>query len=131
MRERRQLRLRPVFLDRSGRRRRFAVLLGTGLATALLAGLGALAVALSGSTDVTIPGFPDSDRRADAPDDRPPATTPGTPPTLVRPPAEADTTSDPASVVVTTPTVTPSSRRPGNGRNPTHTPPRPKPTKNR
>jgi hypothetical protein len=129
MREGRQPRLRQVFLDRSGRRRRFAVLLGTGLATALLTGLGALAVALSGSTDVKIPGFPDSDRRADAPEDRPPAT-PRTTSTLPPPPG-ADTTSDPASVVATTPTVTPSSRRPGNGRNPTHTPPRTKPTKNR
>jgi hypothetical protein len=131
MRQGRQPRVRPVFLDRSGRRRRFAVLLGTGLATALLTGLGALAVALSGSTGVGIPGFPDSDRRADAPTDRPPAATPGTTPALVRPPADARATSDAASVVVATPTVTPSSRRPGNGRNPTHTPPRSKPTKNR
>jgi hypothetical protein len=118
---------RPVFLDRSGRRRRLTVLLGTGLATALMAGLGALAVALSGSTAVDIPGFPDSDRHADAPDGRPPATTPGSPPGDGRP---AGAGSDPTSVAATS-TVTSSSERPGNGRNPTHTPPRGKPTKTR
>ena len=131
MREGRQPRVRPVFLDRSGRRRRFAVLLGTGLATALLTGLGALAVALSGSTGVDIPGFPDADRRADAPEDGAPANTPETTPAIVRPPAEGRTTSDATSVVATTGPVTPSSQRPGNGRNPTHTPPRSKPTRNR
>jgi len=127
MREGRQHRVRPVFFDRSGRRRRFAVLLGTGLATALLTGLGALAVALSGSTGVDVPGFPDSDRRADAPDDPLATTEPRTTPGLGGPPGQAGT--DPASVVAT-PTVTPSSERPGNGRNPSRTP-HPKPTKNR
>jgi hypothetical protein len=129
MREGRQPRVRQVFLDRSGRRRRLTVLLGTGLAAALLAGLGALAVALSGSTAVDLPGFPDSDRRADAPDPGRPATTAP----VERPPAGIGerTTPGPTSASTAPPTATPTTERPGNGRQPTHTPPHPKPTKNR
>jgi hypothetical protein len=128
MREGRQPRVRPVFLDRSGRRRRALVFVGAGLATALVAGLGLLVVALSGASAVDLPGFPDVGQREVAPDPVVPRTPSPSPPDSspadpVRP-SESRTASP-------TPTVTTTPDRPGNRRNPTRTPPHPRPTKNK
>jgi hypothetical protein len=130
MREGRQPRVRPVFLDRSGRRRRIAVFLGAGLATALTAGLGLLVVALSGASSVDLPGFPDAGQHEVAPE---PVIT-RTPPVTTTPPdrrqANPTGTTDGATTAAPTPTTT-TPDHPGNGRNPTRTPPRPRPTKNK
>ena len=129
MREGRAPRVRQVFLDRSGRRRRLAVLMGTSFAVALVAGLGLLVVALSGAASGEVPGFPDRDRHADAPGVAPAATP--SPTTRPAGPADPGSGAEPPPASSTT-TATPSGTRPGNGRNPTHTPPRPpKPTKTR
>ncbi|MFB9238042.1 hypothetical protein ACFFWC_21210 [Plantactinospora siamensis] len=53
---------RPVFVDRSGRRRRRIVVLGLGLGAALLAGLSLAAVALGTGAGAPLPGWPDRAR---------------------------------------------------------------------
>lgn len=50
---------RPVFLDRTGRRRRIVLLVGVGLATMLASGLVVLVIGLSGGSGWHVPGFPD------------------------------------------------------------------------
>ncbi|MGX7676561.1 hypothetical protein [Plantactinospora sp. DSM 117369] len=53
-------RVRPVFVDRTGRRRRVAVLAGLALGAGLLVSLGLLAVGLLTGGSVAVPGWPDA-----------------------------------------------------------------------
>jgi hypothetical protein len=53
--------VRPIFLDQSGRRRRVAVLVGSGIGAALLLSLALIAVGLFTGAPVSVPGWPGSD----------------------------------------------------------------------
>lgn len=55
----RAARPQPVFVDRTGRRRRLAVLAGSGLGAGLLVSLGAIALGLFAGGSVPVPGWPD------------------------------------------------------------------------
>jgi hypothetical protein len=57
-----RLHARPVFLDRSGQRRRRFIAIGAALAAALVAGLAVLALGFMGSSSGHVPGFPDAER---------------------------------------------------------------------
>jgi hypothetical protein len=117
--------MRPVFFDRSGRRRRLAVVVGSGLATALLIALGLLVAGLSGASPAGVPGFPDRDGDAGGAAADPPTTPPRTSP----PPSRstgAGLTPSPSAPATSTPAPT---RQHGNPHSPTRTPPHPKPTK--
>ncbi|MEO3745018.1 hypothetical protein [Plantactinospora sp. B5E13] len=48
-----------MFVDRTGRRRRLAVLAGSGLGAGLLVSLGAIALGLFAGGSVPVPGWPD------------------------------------------------------------------------
>lgn len=50
---------RPVFLDRSGRRRRLVKIVGVGLGAVLAASLALIVAAVSTASPVHLPGFPD------------------------------------------------------------------------
>jgi hypothetical protein len=114
----------PVFLDRSGRRRRLVLVAGAFFGVLLMASAGMLVAGMSGASPTGVPGFPDAVRQVDeatpGPDAPPPTTTPdpGTsgqvpPSTLPTPGASAPTDSI------------------ANRRVPSHTPAHPpKPTKN-
>ena len=127
MREPRGPGSRPVFLDRSGRRRRLALLVGTSLAIALLTTLGLLIAGLSAASPVTVPGFPEVGGRVGGG-----GAAPTTSPTAdARPPAPAGTPAQPERVTRSTTSAAPtSSPGPGSRRNPTH-PPHPRPSKNK
>lgn len=51
---------RPVFVDHTGRRRRAAIVLGSGLGLLLVLGLVMLSVGLVSGAPVPIPGWPDA-----------------------------------------------------------------------
>jgi hypothetical protein len=72
---------KPVFVDRSGRRRRLARLAGAGLGGLLVAALSLLGAALSGASPLPIPGLPDIGHKADG-GNATPAPTPGAAATL-------------------------------------------------
>jgi len=72
----------PVFVDRTGRRRRFLILVGVALGVTLLLSLGVLAVGTMGGGPVPLPGWPDGGVHAgqeptSAPNPPAPAPTPG------------------------------------------------------
>jgi hypothetical protein len=69
---------RPVFVDRSGRRRRLVKLVGTCLGVVLATSLALLAAAVSGAAPMHVPGFPDAVQHAGggAADATAPPTTP-------------------------------------------------------
>ncbi|MFC6019780.1 hypothetical protein ACFP2T_26675 [Plantactinospora solaniradicis] len=56
---RRPVRVRPVFVDRTGRRRRLTVLAGFAVGAGLLVSLGLLTLGLLAGGPVTVPGWPD------------------------------------------------------------------------
>ena len=58
MRNRRTRHTEPVFVDRSGRRRRIMMLTGIGVAAALLAGLAVMVAGVFGASALALPGFP-------------------------------------------------------------------------
>ncbi|WP_091558563.1 hypothetical protein [Micromonospora pattaloongensis] len=92
----------PVFVDRTGRRRRLAVFGGTGIAAGLVAWLGLLLSGLVTGGPLPLPGWPEAgprpqQNRAEAKREVRPS------PTAVRAPAPATVPS-----AVTTPTVRPS-----------------------
>jgi hypothetical protein len=120
----------PVFVDRSGVRRRLVTIAGAGLGTALAVGCLALVAGLTGSSPVPLPGFPDSGQGQHAPENAVvlPAAVPTAGPVtsaVRRPPS-------PRAVVTgaTTPVVAPSlpsPAQPGNRR--TSHPGNPKPSR--
>lgn len=59
---------RPVFVDRTGRRRRIMLISGVGLATLLASGLVVLIVGLSGGSGWHVPGFPEANPAVNGPD---------------------------------------------------------------
>ncbi|MFI7426201.1 hypothetical protein ACIBPB_04380 [Micromonospora sp. NPDC049836] len=101
----------PVFVDRTGRRRRLTVIAGTALGLGLLASLGLILAGLFFDSTVPIPGWSETKVRppveagVDAPDD--PATRPG--PTPRPAPARATSASpgpsQPAATRATVPTA--------------------------
>lgn len=100
-------RTNPVFVDRTGRRRRVALLAGAALAAGLIAWLGLLLAGLFTAGPLPIPGWPEGGSRADqagAEADLP-SPTPVRAPVTVR-------TAGPSSA--TAPAVAPSGRVPGN-----------------
>jgi hypothetical protein len=108
---------RPVFVDRSGRRRRLVVLSGVGLAAVLVAGLVVLFAGLTSGSAWHVPGFPDANRVAEL-----------TPSATTQPTEPGAAASAPAPAGVNPgASAEPSSPR----RVPTQTPshPAPKPTK--
>jgi hypothetical protein len=130
----------PVFLDRTGRRRRLvaaagasAILLLTLMVLALLAGF-------TGVAPKTMPGWPAADghprparpapeRIEPAPSAASLATATSRPSAPVTPPANTDqpsgnvpTTTGPATTLPSTPTASPTRPGNGHGRNPSHTP---------
>ncbi len=112
---------RPVFLDRSGRRRRLVLLVGGCIGAVLIASIALLGVGLSGASPLHIPGFPDAGQQAGGPSPVPDGTAPPT----------VGTESDPGSPLPTAtpgPAGTPEPTTPR--RIPSHTPSHPpKPTK--
>jgi hypothetical protein len=130
----------PVFLDRTGRRRRLvaaagasAILLLTLMVLALLAGV-------TGIAPKTMPGWPAADGRPrparPIPDRTEPApsaasraaatrrTSPTAPPSTStdQPSGTEPTTMGPATTLPSTPTASPTRPGNGHGRNPSHTP---------
>ena len=108
-------RVRPVFLDRSGRRRRLVVVTGVGLAVLLTGGLGVLLLGITGTTALHVPGFPDQA-----------APSANVQPSMTPDPVQTRTEAGPSAAGGSSPTADRSSPR----RIPTQTPSHdPKPTK--
>lgn len=114
---------RHVFVDRSGRRRRWAVAVGAGFAAILLLSLTLLVAGLSGASPVHLPGFPEAGRHAISPTPAPTSKS-TTAPALNSSTAPAKPTPS-ATSAVPAPTPSPASssaqgRRPSNA--PSHPP---------
>lgn len=90
---------RPVFVDSTGRRRRAAIILGSGLGVLLITGLIVLMAGLFSGSPVKLPGWPDA-----APDAAP---------SVAPQPQPSVTSRKPATTGPATPTV--STTGPGNG----------------
>ncbi|MEV6931975.1 hypothetical protein AB0M46_46840 [Dactylosporangium sp. NPDC051485] len=113
--------MEPVFMDRSGRRRRVITALGAALGVLLFAGVGLLVTGLLGSSRVPLPGLPDSGRGAlqqrDAGGGRAPVPAPA-PATSVPPathgPKTSAATPSPAPVATSTKPGNRPASHPGN-----------------
>ena len=112
---------RPVFHDRTGRRRRAVTVVLASVAVGMVATLGTLVLALTGTSPVPLPGFPDATRNANR---EPGVTTPAPTRTqdLTAPGAAATPAAEPTPAAPTT------TKR---GHSPTHTPAHPNPTKSK
>lgn len=115
---------RPVFVDRTGRRRRLTVIAGTALGLGLLASLGLLLAGIFFDSSVPLPGWsetrvrPPVEAGVDAPDD--PATRPGptarpAPATSATPPASASPARPASTRAAGAPTARPTSSNHGRG----------------
>jgi len=122
MPEARRPRARPVFLDRSGRRRRLAVMAGASLAVAMVASLAVFAASLSGASPIQLPGFPDSGSRAGRADT---VVTPSPPAGPDSRPSTPRSSAGAPSSTATSPSASPTSHR----HVPTQTPSHPMPSK--
>lgn len=97
----------PVFVDRTGRRRRITVVAGTATGLGLLAGLGLVLAGLFGDTSVPLPGWTDPKARPpveagiDGPDEF------GQPAGPTLRPAPATGTAVPSPTATATRTATP------------------------
>ena len=80
---------RPVFVDRSGRRRRLFTLLGAGFGVLLLIGLIAVVASLFGGGPGQLPGWPGQGGAAEV---KPSAVEPATQPTTTAPSATPSAT---------------------------------------
>src|ERR1700730_17206611 len=119
LREVRPTRDKAVFVDRSGRRRRMAVVVGSALATILVASLVLLVVAVSGASNVHIPGFPDVGHQAGAGDSTPSPTVPADPVLPQSPPRTGGALAGGARTPSPTATSAPSASATKRGRQPT------------
>jgi len=70
----------PVFVDRSGRRRRLILIAGAAGTVTLLAAIAALLAGFTGAGPVSVPGWPGTDAGRRAPDARVAGTRSSTPP---------------------------------------------------
>jgi hypothetical protein len=95
----------PVFVDHTGRRRRVAIVLGSGLGVVLIIGLVMLTAGLVSGSPVPLPGWPDA-AHVEEGGNQP---TPAPVPTWSQEPA-AKRSTDP-----TVPTPATTSDAPGNG----------------
>jgi len=116
-------RARPVFLDRSGRRRRLVLLAGASLAAAMVASLALFAASLSGASPIQLPGFPDMGSRAGKADTVVPPSSSPSAGTDLQPIPPAQSAAGPST---TAPTASPTSHRRVPTQTPTH---QPRPTK--
>jgi len=122
MRHAARARGRPVFLDRSGRRRRLVLLAGLCLGAVLIGSLALLGVGLSGASPIHIPGFPDSGAHAGGPSPEPSDPSSGG--------REPGTAAQPYPTTTPGPAASPSTEPTSPRRIPTHTPShQPKPSK--
>ncbi|HEX5594496.1 MAG TPA: hypothetical protein VFX61_00505 [Micromonosporaceae bacterium] len=124
--ETRNLESRPVFVDRTGRRRRMTVLTGVSIGVGLLVSLGLIVAGLLTGSPVPLPGWPDSvgQHQQDPADSNPPdpaptsaapapTTSTATSPTPIAPASTAaPTTTAPRS---TAPAPPSNSANPGQG----------------
>jgi hypothetical protein len=120
--------VKPIFVDRSGRRRRLLKLTGAIIGGLLVVALGLLGAAVSGASPLRMPGFPDAGTNAEGATTTP-AVTPGTTPPGPGPTSGQIVRQDPATPIVTATTtaaINVTATKPG--RNPTH-PVHPTPTK--
>jgi len=92
----------PVFVDRSGRRRRLIVIAGTAGTLVLLAAIVALLAGFTGAGPVAVPGWPGADAGRPAPNARV-TTTRTTPPPAPAPPVATASARPSARVAVTPP----------------------------
>jgi hypothetical protein len=88
---------RPVFVDHTGRRRRAAIVLGSGLGVVLIMGLIMLTAGLVTGSPMPLPGWPDA---AQVDDGVAPAT-PAPRPSQAQTPGAKKTTSPAATTSVT------------------------------
>jgi hypothetical protein len=94
----------PVFVDRSGRRRGLATLIGVGLGTALLVSLGLIVAGLQGASPVPLPGFPGGGQYAEqGPDGNAGAGAPSPSPGTSRRPSPGTSVAPPASTATASP----------------------------
>jgi hypothetical protein len=132
--------LEPVFLDRTGRRRRFVAAAGASVILLLTLMVLALLAGFTGGAPRTMPGWPAADghprparpapeRTEPAPSVASLATATSRPSAPVTRPAKTDqpsgsepTTMGPATILPATPTASPTRPGNGHGRNPSHTP---------
>jgi hypothetical protein len=125
-----RLPVKPIFVDRSGRRRRLLKLTGAILGGFLIIALGLLGAAVSGASPLRMPGFPDAGTNAEGATTTP-AVTPGTTRPRPGPTGGEVVRQDPATPIVTATTtaaITVTATKPG--RDPTH-PPHPTPAKSK
>ena len=127
MREASRLRAKPVFVDRSGRRRRVVKLTGAVLGGLLVVALGLLGAAVSGASPLRMPGFPDADDNAEG-GHATPAATPGTAQTPQPRPGPTSGLADRQAPTLPAVTITTSAGATKPGRDPTH-PAHPTPSK--
>lgn len=99
--------MKPVFVDLTGRRRRAAIIVGSGLGVFLVLGLIALLAGLFSGSPVPLPGWPDAVQRGA--DVVPTVATPAPHPTAER---TRSSTTTPGKT--TTPQASPTAQ-PGNG----------------
>ncbi len=113
---------RPVFMDRTGRRRRIVLLTGVGLATMLASGLVVLVIGLSGGSGWRVPGFPDANavNGVDSGSNSTPTTSP-------EPSPGSESTSPAVETVAPGSTPEPSLTRHVPTQTPSHPPKPPKP----
>lgn len=116
----------PVFVDRTGRRRRLTVIAGTAMGLGLLASLGLILAGLFFDSSVPIPGWSDTkvhppiEAGVDAPGGPQPATSGSRRPepatgTTAPLPSSAPTTRPPATRTTTAPAPQPTTSVPGQG----------------
>lgn len=116
----------PVFVDRSGRRRRWTVLAGTGMAVGLAASLTLIVMGLLGGSPSAVPGWPDPNGRPRHGDGAVVDLLGGSPsghpaPASARPaerpagPASQGLTASSAAVPPSAPAPSPTVTRPGQG----------------
>jgi hypothetical protein len=100
---------RPVFLDRSGTRRRVLTAVAAALGCGVCAALTLLVLAFAGASPVSIPGFPQNHPITDPPSAGPGARAGGALPTAGGVPRPTST----AGLIATSPSASPSDTKPG------------------
>lgn len=118
----------PVFVDRTGRRRRLSILAGTAMGLGLLTSLGLIAAGLFSGSSVPLPGWPDGrvqqpiEAGVEGPEGAGTEPTPGSRPSpvtstspVVRPSASSTTAGPGVTTATSQPSQPSSTGRPGQG----------------